>query len=124
MPSHEIGTVAEFPEGRGTKVEVQGIEIAVFNIDGDLYGITNTCPHKRYPLHRIGEPLRLSESREDVDEKPRKTRGLIDEENCTIACEWHMMEFSLENGENEAVGLTAATFDLEVDDDGMVTLEL
>lgn len=123
MPTHEIGTIQEFPEGRGTKVEVSGIEMAVFNIDGDLYGIANTCPHKRYPLHRIGEPLRLSKARGDADQRDRKVRGLIDTESCSIQCEWHMMEFDLETGTNEPTGLMAATFDV-YNDDGVVKVDL
>ncbi len=110
----KIGTIDEFPEGRGTKVDVDGIEIAVFNLDGDLYGISNLCPHRRLPLHRAGEPKRrpADEVDEDVD-----TIGEVDPEEGCIRCPWHRLEFDLESGVNSQTDQQVGTFDVEVDGD-------
>jgi 3-phenylpropionate/trans-cinnamate dioxygenase ferredoxin subunit len=39
----EIGTVAP---GTGRAFEVEGYSIAVFNLDGTLYAIDDSCPHQ------------------------------------------------------------------------------
>lgn len=119
MSKHTIGEVDDFPEGRGKKVNVEGIEIAVFNLEGDLHGIQNTCPHRRYPLDRAGAPKLVSKQRGDEP----GILGDIDRENCMIKCPWHQMEWDLETGENPIEG-HISTFDIEVDNDGTVTVEI
>jgi 3-phenylpropionate/trans-cinnamate dioxygenase ferredoxin subunit len=48
LPEHE-GTLEEV-EGKGTLVEVEGKRIALFNLDGDVYAIDDTCAHEGGPL--------------------------------------------------------------------------
>lgn len=133
MTTHEIGTVDDFPRGQGKKVDVNGIEIAVFNIDGDLYGIQNVCPHKRLPLHVIGRERYRSEELVEAgdycvsdDEKlvDEDIRGGINEEAPSINCPWHFLEFDLETGRNEAMDVHVATYDVHVDSDGTVEVEI
>jgi 3-phenylpropionate/trans-cinnamate dioxygenase ferredoxin subunit len=108
----KIGTIDEFPEGRGTKVSVDGIAVAVFNVDGDLYGVSDVCPHRRLPLHRAGWPKHpYSESDDDAE-----TVGDIDGEDLCIRCPWHRMQFDLETGQNPATDAQIATYDVEVED--------
>jgi nitrite reductase/ring-hydroxylating ferredoxin subunit len=45
-----VATVEEIPPGTGRTVEVQGVWIALFNVDGSFYAIDNTCPHAGGPL--------------------------------------------------------------------------
>lgn len=56
MSKVKIGTVDEFPEGSGRMADADGIPVAVFNVDGELYAIQNTCIHKNLPLHPAGQP--------------------------------------------------------------------
>jgi len=45
-----VATVADLPPGRQKIVEAQGKEIALFNVDGQIYALDNTCPHAGFPL--------------------------------------------------------------------------
>jgi nitrite reductase/ring-hydroxylating ferredoxin subunit len=40
-----IARTGDIPEGRGLAVDVEGLCIAVFNVEGRFYAIDDTCPH-------------------------------------------------------------------------------
>lgn len=46
----EVGRLEELPVGKGTTFTVAGNEIAVFNIDGELYAMDDTCLHQGMSL--------------------------------------------------------------------------
>ena len=56
-------------------VEVNGTEIALFNLQGNFYAINNTCPHRGGPL----------------------SEGEIEGEQVT--CPWHGAIFNIKSGE-------------------------
>lgn len=107
---HCVGTVDEFTIDRGVKVNVDGIEIAVFRTDSGWYAISNRCPHKNAPLHLAGSPA-ITED-DDPD-----TRGGIDPDGPTIQCPWHTLEFELEIGYNMLSGWCVRTFSVSVEGD-------
>ena len=45
-----VARVGDIPPGTGRTVEVQGVWIALFNVDGSFYAVDNTCPHAGGPL--------------------------------------------------------------------------
>jgi 3-phenylpropionate/trans-cinnamate dioxygenase ferredoxin component len=50
-PTITAGYLADFPPGSRKTVELSdGRELALYNIDGELYAIENSCPHKGAPL--------------------------------------------------------------------------
>ncbi|MCP9438315.1 MAG: Rieske 2Fe-2S domain-containing protein [Nitrospira sp.] len=63
--------------GTGRIVEVHGVWIALFNVDGTFYAIDNTCPHAGGPL---GE-------------------GRLD--GTIVECPWHGWKFSVVSGRRE-----------------------
>ncbi len=65
----------EIPPGTGRTVQVDGIWIAVFNVEGAFYAIDNACPHAGGPL---GEG-KLCEA--------------------VVECPWHGWKFSVVSGE-------------------------
>lgn len=65
------------PSGRKL-VKLNGIEIALFNIDGTIYAIKNRCPHRSGPL----------------------IRGFIDPTG-GIKCPMHGWRFDLRDGSSE-----------------------
>jgi nitrite reductase/ring-hydroxylating ferredoxin subunit len=70
--------VAQFDEispGSGKVVEANGQSIALFNVDGALYAIDNTCTH-------VGGSLGEGD--------------LIDD---TVSCPWHGAQFNVKTGE-------------------------
>lgn len=40
-----IAQVSEVPPGRSKVVDVEGLRIALFNVNGRYYAIDDTCPH-------------------------------------------------------------------------------
>ena len=41
----DAANLDELPPGTGTAVKVAGKEIAIFNVDGDIYAIGDSCVH-------------------------------------------------------------------------------
>ena len=66
---------SELAENDGTYVEVEGNRIALFNLDGEIYAIDNTCTH-------MGGPLSL---------------GLVQKDE--VECPWHGSRFDVKTGE-------------------------
>ena len=40
-----VAKVEDIPPGTGHTIEVHGVWIALFNVEGSFYAIDNTCPH-------------------------------------------------------------------------------
>jgi nitrite reductase/ring-hydroxylating ferredoxin subunit len=70
-----VATLEEIPPGTGLTVEVQGVWIALFNVDGSFHAVDNTCPHAGGPL---GE-------------------GHL--EGHVVECPWHGWRFNVQTGE-------------------------
>ena len=66
--------VSEINEGEGKVVNVEGKDIAIFNVEGEFYAIDNACRHKGGPL---GE-------------------GMLD--GITVTCPWHHWKFNIKPG--------------------------
>ena len=49
-PRHVVCAADELPPGSRTIVEIDGRSIGVFNVDGELFAIRNSCPHRGAPL--------------------------------------------------------------------------
>lgn len=70
-----VAHVQDIPPGTGRTVDVRGIWIALYNVDGTFYAIDNACPHAGGPL---GEG---------------KLNGTV------VECPWHGWKFSVVSGE-------------------------
>lgn len=116
MAKRKIGTVADFPSGRATLVEVEGIPISVFKIEGEFYAIHDRCPHKDLPLHRIGDEASVP-SAASVDKGEPHTLGSIDEAELVVQCPWHSLDWELETGRNPLTNRSISTFDVEAEGD-------
>jgi 3-phenylpropionate/trans-cinnamate dioxygenase ferredoxin subunit len=46
----DVGGLEEVPPGKGTTFTVEGKEIAVFNVDGELYAVDDACLHQGMSL--------------------------------------------------------------------------
>ncbi len=55
---HVVGNLSNFPEGSHRVVRVGRREIGVFNIGGELYGLPNVCPHRRWQSFTSGGWIR------------------------------------------------------------------
>lgn len=72
----KVATTQEIPAGQGKTVEVEGKQIALFNIEGSFHAIDNTCLHRGGPL---GE-------------------GML--EGSTVTCPWHGWQYDVKTGQN------------------------
>lgn len=106
MTKHTVASVDEIPEGDVLGVEIDGIEVAIVNIEGEFYGIQNVCIHRRQRLHTATQE-RINED-QCITEGP----GVIDQEQCTITCPGHDWKFELETGKNPATDKQMRTFDV------------
>jgi nitrite reductase (NADH) small subunit len=70
-----VAQVEDIPPGTGHTVEVHGVGVALFNVDGSFYAVDNTCPHAGGPL---GE-------------------GQL--EGHIVECPWHGWRFNVQTGE-------------------------
>ena len=50
MSKHVVATVGEIPPGQRKLVTIRGRQIAVFNLDGEFFGLFNRCPHQGGPM--------------------------------------------------------------------------
>ena len=46
----KVAEVTELAPGAGKTVEVEGVSLALFNVDGTYFAIANTCTHVGGPL--------------------------------------------------------------------------
>lgn len=46
----EVAKVADIPKGKGLRVVVERKKIALFNVDGEIYAIDDTCSHAEASL--------------------------------------------------------------------------
>ena len=70
----KVAQLSELQAGVGKLVETNGKEVALFNVSGKVYAVTNVCPHQGGPL----------------------SEGTI--EDNTVVCPWHGWTFDVTNG--------------------------
>ncbi len=70
----EVGRTTEWEPGRARVVYLRGIEIALFNVNGEFYAVDNLCPHEGGPL----------------------VAGTIG--GRVLTCPWHRWKFDLKTG--------------------------
>lgn len=69
-----LGTVDAVPDGTSEVFSINDREVAVFNVDGELYAIDNRCPHQQAAL------------------QTGTTAGTV------VTCPWHKWKFDLITG--------------------------
>jgi nitrite reductase/ring-hydroxylating ferredoxin subunit len=72
----KIANANELNHGECKVYEIEGREIALFNVNGEFFAISNTCPHRGGPL---GE-------------------GFLEEG--IVSCPWHGWQFDVKTGQN------------------------
>jgi len=72
----KASTLSDLKPGQCKAVEIGGKTIALFNVDGTVYALDNTCLHQGGPL---GE-------------------GILEKD--IVTCPWHMWEYNVRTGEH------------------------
>lgn len=70
-----VGKIDQLPPGTCRSVDVQGVFIALCNVEGTVYALDNTCPHAGGP---IGEGTMTGD---------------------VVTCPWHGWRFNVRTGE-------------------------
>jgi nitrite reductase/ring-hydroxylating ferredoxin subunit len=89
--------LADLPPGSRRVVSCDGVEIGVFNVDGDIVAWYNSCSHMRGPVcqgriyKRVLEPV--------ADDGTTRMMTFC-EEQTHIVCPWHGYEFDLRTGQH------------------------
>ena len=93
-----IAKLDDLPPGTCKSFETEDWGIALFNIDGQVYALDNTCPHAGGPL---GE-------------------GSIEGEH--VACPWHGWKFHIPTGvcqKNPTPSLNVACYEVRIVEDAI-----
>ena len=95
MSEVNIGKISSFEDPGRRVVEINGIQIGVFRLDGEFYAYENRCPHLGGPacqgklLPRVLEAV----------SKDRKSEGRVFSRNdLNVVCPWHGFEFDIRTG--------------------------
>jgi chlorite dismutase len=70
-----VAATGDVPAGSAKVVYFQGEQVALFNVDGTFFAVSNRCSHANGPL----------------------AEGRV--EGCTVTCPWHDSQFDLRTGE-------------------------
>jgi nitrite reductase (NADH) small subunit len=88
----KVADLSDLGPGACKAVEAGGKTIALFNVEGTVYALDNTCLHQGGPL---GE-------------------GMLEGE--VVTCPWHMWEYNVRTGEKvENPELKVATYEVRVE---------
>jgi len=90
MHRHVVARAAEIPAGSRKLVKVGGRDIVIFNINGELFALSDTCPHKGGSLSRGKLAGAVTSSVPGTYQYSRP--GEI------IRCPWHAWEFDVRTG--------------------------
>jgi len=83
--------------GCGRGVDINGKNVAVFNLDGNYYAINDICGHRGGPL----------------------SEGEVD--GTTVICPWHGWRYNVTNGDNELIpALPTEKYELKIEDDDIL----
>lgn len=96
MSTYNIGSADQVSEGERLLVELQGKEIAVFNVDGEYHAYVNWCAHQAGPACE-GNVTGTMEAEYDSEEDNVKLDYC--KEGQILNCPWHGWEYDLTSGE-------------------------
>jgi len=92
MARHVVAAAADIPSGHRKLVDVNGRDLVIFNLGGELFALNNRCPHKGGSLCE-GKQTGLVQSSEPGEYRYSR-RGEI------IRCPWHSWEFDIRTGQS------------------------
>jgi len=108
---HKVADIEDLPaDGSRVIVDVKGIEIAVFRVDGEFHALPNYCPHQVGPLCEGGLSGRI-----ETDETGWEWN--YESEERYIHCPWHGWMFDVTTGQSpDSDDYRVPTYDVEIDD--------
>lgn len=88
-----VGTLSQIPPGRMRYVEVDGLPIALANVDGTIYAFSDACRHEGGPL----------------------SAGVLIKD--TVTCPWHGWTYNVRTGRAivPPIGIRIPTYEVRVE---------
>lgn len=112
---HKVAAAADLEDGERVIEEIEGLEIAVFSVDGKYYAVANFCPHQAGPLC---EGLLMGRIRGSEG-----WRLEYDDTETVISCPWHGWRFDVTTGQNlQSDRYAVPTYDVEVENGDVYVL--
>ena len=92
LPLRHVADIADVPIGRGLRVEVDGVAVALFRVDDAIHAMEDVCPHAGLPL----------------------SDGTL--EGCVVTCRAHGWPFDVRTGfaPDDADGFPVPCFAVEL----------
>lgn len=106
---HPVGRADELKPGDRLLADLDGREVAVFNVNGAFHAVANYCTHQGGPVceGQLAGAL-------DVDADGELVYG---RDGRVLACPWHGWEFDVVTGEHLAPsGYALPTYEVVVED--------
>jgi nitrite reductase/ring-hydroxylating ferredoxin subunit len=98
MTDFNIGPVSAFSDPGRKVVEIDGVEIGVFQIKGEFKAYQNICPHLGGP---VCQGRLLPRAQENFGDD-RKSLGItFSKDEMNIVCPWHGYEYSIHSGRHQ-----------------------
>ncbi len=111
-----VAPVDEFPAGARMEVKVGNVNIAVFNVRGEYFGIFGICPHQSAPLSRGRLQGTVICNADTNWEKEWAHDGEV------LVCPGHAMEYDLRTGKAFGYGMKLRTYEVVVEDDWVTVI--
>jgi nitrite reductase (NADH) small subunit len=94
-----VGEVAAFEDDPQQIVEVRGVELGVFYVDGAFHAVLNNCPHQNGPVAegKLGRTVVA-----DPPDLGERTEERYDPDRTVLRCPCHSWTFDVATGENVA----------------------
>ena len=93
-----VAASEDVPEGGRVVVDLEGVEVGVFRVDGELYAWRNECAHVGGPVCLGMVTPRIVDR---LDER-RRSLGDFHGDELHLVCPWHGYEFDLRTGRHPA----------------------
>jgi nitrite reductase (NADH) small subunit len=100
MSDVSIGTASSFADPGRKVVDIGGVEIGIFQLDGRFYAYENNCPHQQGPACQ-GKILPLTT--EAVMEDKTSIGRVFSKDHTNVVCPWHGFEFDIRTGEHVTI---------------------
>lgn len=90
MAAHPVCPLEDIPPGARRRVQVNGRDVALFNVKGELFAVLDRCPHAGASLYH-GQLTGLMCS-------SGPGQYALEREGEILRCPWHRWEFDLRTG--------------------------
>ena len=89
---HVVASAKDIPPGTRRVVTVDGRDIVILNIAGELFGILDRCPHNGGPLCKGTLTRRITSPEPGVYETPSAPE--------LLRCPWHGWQYDVRTGQS------------------------